>query len=52
MRGVQVRGYVTNEQTEWQPTSRELIEDLESEWPGFIRFRDKGGNVVARPSWL
>lgn len=50
--GVGIRVYSWSEKSAWRQPTRELINSLESKWPGQLRFRDSGGRLVSMPESL
>lgn len=51
-RGVSVSVFNLGEGDSWRPLGRDLVTALESEWREKVRFRDGGGQLVAKPSVL
>jgi hypothetical protein len=49
-RGVPVGIYDLTEGSAWRPLARELVAELDSQWPGRVQFRDGGGRLVPRPA--
>jgi hypothetical protein len=51
-RGVPVGIYDLTEGNAWRPLARELVDELGSQWPGKVRFRDGGGRFIPSPASL
>lgn len=50
--GMPVRIYDLTDGDAWRPFARELVAELDSRWPGKVRFRDGGGRLIPPPGSL
>jgi hypothetical protein len=51
-RGIAIGVYETHPGSGWERLARQLMQRLEERWPGKIRFRGKGGELVPTPNAL
>jgi hypothetical protein len=51
-RGVGIGVYETRPGSGWERVARRLIDRLEKRWPGKVRFRGGGGELVPTPKVL
>ena len=47
-RGVPISVFDLGSDTAWQPLGQDLVATLDSEWPGKVRFRDGGGQLIPK----
>jgi hypothetical protein len=48
-RGIGLIVYHPSEEPSWRPLARDLVEELSSQWPEAVKFRDGSGYVVPMP---
>lgn len=51
-KGVSIGVYITKDDAGWIPLTKELIANLETEWPGRIQFKGDRGEAVPKPKIL